>query len=54
MKENDKTNCFAWIDFNTCNALTEKDCKNCSFYKDKSEVKNYELFKKRNKKEDKK
>ena len=32
--------CFARIDANTCNALVNKNCNNCKFYKPKSEIKN--------------
>ncbi|MCI9279877.1 MAG: hypothetical protein HFJ02_03650 [Bacilli bacterium] len=40
----DKTDCFAWISKGKCNALNSKDCKNCSFYRSKSEVPNYEKY----------
>lgn len=47
----DKSDCFARIDDNTCNALVKKDCKNCSFYRPKCEVPNYEKFLRLGKKE---
>lgn len=37
----DKPECFAWINEKICNALNEKKCENCNFYKHKSEVPNY-------------
>ncbi len=40
----DKIDCFARIDEKTCNALNEKKCKNCSFYKPSCEVSNYSRF----------
>lgn len=33
----DKTNCFAWLGKNKCNALVTKNCKNCRFYRTKIE-----------------
>lgn len=50
MDEN-RLDCFARIDETTCNALVKKDCKNCSFYKRKCEVPNYERFLRLGKKE---
>lgn len=49
--EKDKINCFARINETTCNALTEKKCENCSFYKSKEEVPNYSKYLKVGKKE---
>lgn len=40
-ESNDKHDCFARISESKCNALQKKECKNCSFYKPKSEVPNY-------------
>ena len=31
----EKIHCFAYLDEHRCNALNEKDCKNCKFYKSK-------------------
>jgi len=50
----DKIDCFARIDEKTCNALNEKKCKNCSFYKPSCEVSNYSRFLAMGKKELKK
>lgn len=36
----DKKDCFCRINESKCNALNEKDCKNCSFYKKRCEIKN--------------
>lgn len=49
--QNDKIDCFARINENICNALNEKKCENCSFYKNKKEVPNYSAFIKKGKKE---
>lgn len=38
--QNNKKSCFAWIDNEKCNALTEKECKNCKFYKKRKAIKN--------------
>lgn len=43
-KEDDKQDCFARLSERMCNALTEKKCQNCSFYKHYSEVKNYHQY----------
>lgn len=40
----DKSDCFAWLNEKQCNALSKKDCKNCSFYKHYLEVQNYQLY----------
>lgn len=40
----DKPECFAWISKTKCNALSCKNCKNCSFYKHRSEVPNYSKY----------
>ncbi len=50
----DRIDCFARIDEKTCNALNEKKCKNCSFYKPSCEVSNYSRFLAAGKKELKK
>lgn len=42
VNENDKMNCFARISAKECNALKKKECSNCSFYKCKEDIKNYE------------
>ncbi len=42
--ENDKINCFARISKESCNALNEKKCKNCSFYKHKNQVPDYKKY----------
>ncbi len=34
-----KNDCFARIGSTKCNALTEKNCENCSFYKKRCEIK---------------
>lgn len=41
---NDRKDCFARINEKTCNALIEKKCENCHFYKHKSNVKNYSKY----------
>lgn len=38
--EDDATNCFARIDCTHCNALIKKECKDCPFFKYRSEIKN--------------
>ncbi len=43
-EKNDKCNCFAWISKTKCNALSSKNCKGCSFYKDKNDVPNYQKY----------
>lgn len=40
----DKVNCFARIDENTCNALIKKECKNCKFYKHRAMIKNNPFY----------
>lgn len=40
----DKEDCFARIDCSHCNALNEKDCKNCSFYKPRNKIKNNPFY----------
>ena len=40
-QENDKINCFARIDLNTCGALTKKECKDCKFFKTNDQVDGY-------------
>lgn len=42
--EEDKIHCFARLSSKKCNALKKKECKNCSFYKHKDEVQNYEKY----------
>ncbi len=44
IESDDKRNCFAWLSKCECNALNIKECKNCSFYKPKNEVKGYEKY----------
>lgn len=51
---NNRSDCFARIDDKTCNALTEKKCENCSFYKPKDQVPDYKKYLKLGKKELKK
>lgn len=41
---NDKLDCFARISKIKCNALKSKECKNCSFYKSKSDVPDYKKY----------
>ena len=41
---NDKPDCFARINEKVCNALNEKKCENCSFYKPKKDVPNYSKY----------
>ena len=36
----DRKDCFCRINEKKCNALTEKKCENCSFYKKRCEIKN--------------
>lgn len=50
-KEEDKKDCFARINKKICNALSEKECKNCNFYKYKDDVLDYEEILKQGKKE---
>lgn len=40
----DKLDCFARISKIKCNALKTKECKNCSFYKDKKNVPDYKKY----------
>ena len=47
----DKIDCFARINKEICNALIKKECKNCSFYKHKDDVSDYEEILKKGKKE---
>lgn len=42
--DKDKCNCFAWLSKNKCNALSTKNCSNCSFFKDKKDVANYQKY----------
>ena len=49
--ENDKLDCFARVNESVCNALSTKECKNCSFYKNKKDVPNYSTYLKKGKKE---
>ncbi len=49
--EIDKIDCFARINEKICNALNEKKCENCSFYKNKKDVPNYSIYLKKGKKE---
>lgn len=37
----DKTDCFAWITKVKCDILKRKECKNCSFYKNKNDALNH-------------
>ena len=39
-EEHDESECFARIDRTHCNALNEKDCKGCPFFKLRKEIKN--------------
>ena len=43
-EENDKIDCFARISKIKCNALKKKECKNCNFYKNKSQVPDYKKY----------
>lgn len=38
------TDCFAYVSKNYCNALSVKNCSQCSFYKSKQEVPNYPKY----------
>lgn len=38
------TDCFAYVGKNYCNALSIKNCSQCSFYKSKQEVPNYQKY----------
>ena len=38
------TDCFAYVSKNYCNALSVKNCSQCSFYKSKQEVPNYQKY----------
>lgn len=40
-QKNDKVNCFARIDLNTCGSLTKKECKDCKFFKTNDQVDDY-------------
>lgn len=40
----DRLSCFARIDRTHCNALNEKDCLNCAFYKKREEIKNNPFY----------
>lgn len=40
----DKPNCFARISKTKCNALKNKNCKNCSFYRNRVDVPNYKAL----------
>lgn len=44
MGNTDKINCFAYVNEHRCNALTEKNCENCQFYKDRKEIKNNPFY----------
>lgn len=43
-ESSNKIDCFAWISKNKCNALSSKNCQNCSFYKHFSKVLNYSKY----------
>lgn len=43
-EDEDKPNCFAWISKKKCNALSIKNCKECSFYQHYSKVPNYTKY----------
>lgn len=38
------TDCFAYVSKSYCNALSVKNCSQCSFYKSKQEVPNYQKY----------
>lgn len=40
----DRIECFARRDEFSCNALTEKGCCNCKFYKHRSKIKNNPFY----------
>lgn len=44
MDQIDKIKCFAWISPTKCNALSCKNCSNCSFFKDRKDVPNYDKY----------
>ncbi len=44
MKQEEKFMCFAWISKTKCNALSCKNCSNCSFFRDKKEVPGYDKY----------
>ena len=43
-ESSDKSDCFAWISKNKCNALSCKNCNGCSFYKHFSKVSYYSKY----------
>jgi len=47
----DKIDCFARINEDICNALNEKNCEDCVFYKHKDDVKDYDKILKQGAKE---
>lgn len=40
IKYEDKKDCFARIDRNKCNALIERQCNGCRFYKHREKIRN--------------
>jgi len=40
----DKEDCFARLSKTECNALSKKECENCSFYQHHLAVKGYEKY----------
>lgn len=44
MKQEEKFLCFAWISKNKCNALSCKNCSNCSFFKERKKEPNYDKY----------
>jgi len=51
MNKEDKEDCFARINENICNALSQKECEKCTFYMPKDKVKGYEEILKKGKKD---
>ncbi len=43
-QEVDKKECFARLAKEKCNALSKKECENCSFYQHYSQVKGYDKY----------
>ena len=43
-KADDNPTCFARLSKTQCNALSEKKCKSCRFYKHYTDVKGYEKY----------
>ncbi len=44
MKQEEKFMCFAWLSQVKCNALSSKNCSNCTFFKDRKDVPSYDKY----------